>query len=88
MHVGVKVQLQSFLTSAIDGGEMSDRFEFNLSNIFYTEPSYIQFNDSHYMEPPFNIPQFNVLPHLTFSFSEHKSVMFVLNHLHLKFSSV
>jgi hypothetical protein len=40
------------------------------------------------VEPPFNLPSLKVFPHLTFSCRDLKSVIAVLNDLHLRFSSV
>jgi hypothetical protein len=36
------------------------------------------------LEPPFNVPKCMVLPHVTFIFSDLKSVISLLNYLHLR----
>jgi hypothetical protein len=40
------------------------------------------------VEPPFEVHQFKVFPHLNFKFSDHKSTISVLNFAHLRFYSV
>jgi hypothetical protein len=40
------------------------------------------------MEAPFNVSQFKIFPHLTFSFSDPKSTISALNFLHLRFNPV
>jgi hypothetical protein len=38
--------------------------------------------------PPFNIPQCKVFPHLKFSFEDPKSIISMLNALHLRIPSI